>query len=443
METAIVAATATPTHPARRTSLTTAAARLARAARRERTVFRAGAAIVAAHVLDDTLVQPPAGTSAADHVVSAFVPLALIALAAWAYPRLPGAARGALALLLGVMAGVVGVEAAHYANQVGPSGDDFTGLLSLGAGAVLLGLGATTLWRTRRTEGNLAWRYARRLLLAAAGFVTLAMVLLPLGVAYITTHTARAVVPENRLGVPYENVTFTTSDGLELRGWYIPSRNGAAVISFPGRNGPQRQARMLARHGYGVLLFDRRGEGQSEGEPNAWGWSGERDIKAAVAYLQRRADVEPNRIGGLGLSVGGEMMLEAAAETDDLRAVVSEGAGARAFSDEMDHDTSAANRWLSVPAYAVKAASVAVFANQTPPPNLKDVVGRIAPRPLLLIAAPHSPAGEDLNRGYYRAAGEPKALWEIPESRHVGGLRARPAEYERRVIGFFDQALRP
>jgi cephalosporin-C deacetylase-like acetyl esterase len=65
-------------------------------------------------------------------------------------------------------------------------------------------------------------------------------------------------------------VTFRTSDGLRPRGWYIPSRNGAAVISFPGRNGPQRQARMLARHRYGVLLFDRRGEGRSECEPNAW-----------------------------------------------------------------------------------------------------------------------------------------------------------------------------
>jgi uncharacterized protein len=109
----------------------------------------------------------------------------------------------------------------------------------------------------------------------------------------------------------------------------------------------------------------------------------------------------------------------------------------------MDHEMRGSERLLAAPTYATKVAAVAVFANQAPPANLKDVVGRIAPRPLLLIAAPNSPAGEDLNRGYYRAAGEPKALWEIPESRHVGGIRARPAEYERRVIGFFDRALRP
>ena len=91
----------------------------------------------------------------------------------------------------------------------------------------------------------------------------------------MTTHVGRAVVPPNHLGVPYEDVKFTTGDGLELEGWYIPSRNGAAVIAFPGRNGPQKPARMLARHGYGVLLFDRRGEGESEGEPNSWGWGGD------------------------------------------------------------------------------------------------------------------------------------------------------------------------
>ena len=68
---------------------------------------------------------------------------------------------------------------------------------------------------------------------------------------------------------------------------------------------------------------------------------------------------------------------------------------------------------------------------------------RIAPRPLLLIAAPDSRHGEELNRGYYRAAREPKTLWEIPESGHTGGLTARPAEYERRVVGFFDRALQP
>jgi MYXO-CTERM domain-containing protein len=403
------------------------------------TAFRIALAVVAIHVIDDNYLQPQPGTSAADHLASGLVPLALIGLAAWAYPRLRGGHRGALALASGLLALAAGGEAFHYAREVGPSGDDFTGLLCLPAGLALLGVGAATLWRTRRSDGSLWWRYPRRALIGVAGAIAGFMVVMA-GLGYVTTHVGRAVVPADRLGVPHENVSFTTADDLELRGWYIPSRNGAAVIAFPGRNGPQRQARMLARHGYGVLLFDRRGEGESEGEPNAWGWGGDADVKAAIEYLQGRPDVEDDRIGGIGLSVGGEMMLETAAETDQLAAVVSEGAGARTFSEEMDYDVPAVDKALGTFVSASKTAAIAVSSNRLPPTNLKDLTARTK-APLLLISAPNSGHGEELNRGYARAAGDAATLWEIPEARHVGGLQARPEEYEWRVMAFLDREL--
>jgi uncharacterized protein len=412
-----------------------------RASHREASLFFLAIGVIALHVVDDNYLQPPPGISAGEHVVSGLVPLAVLGLAAWAYPRLRGGLRGAMALVFGVLGIAAGFEAVHYTNTVGPSGDDFTGLLTIPAGLLLLGLGTVTLWRTRRIEGNRAWRYARRVLLAAAGVVVAYAVVGAIGLGYVTTHVGRAVVPPDRLGVAHENVSFTTSDGLKLEGWYIPSENGAAVISFPGRKGPQKQARMLARHGYGVLLYDRRGEGKSDGEPNSWGWGGGKDIEAGIAFLQRRPDVKQGRIGGIGLSVGGEMMLDAAADTDALKAVVSEGAGARVFSEEMDFDMTGLEKAVSATPAWVKQASIAVFANQSPPTNLKDLVPNIAPRALLLIAAPNSGHGEDLNRGYFKAASQPKTLWEIPESGHVGGLEARPAEYERRVTRFFDHAL--
>ncbi|HKH16857.1 MAG TPA: CocE/NonD family hydrolase [Solirubrobacteraceae bacterium] len=431
----------TATHPTR--SETRAAPPLTRRGGRSRetVLFLIGIALIALHVLDDNFLQPQPGTSPGDHLVGGLVPLALLGLAAWAYPRLRGGRRGALALALGVLGIAAGIEGYYYARELGPSGDDFTGLLAMLAGVMLLGLGAVTLWRTRRTDGRLSWRYPRRALLGFAGVLVAAWVVLPIGLGYVTTHTGRAVVPPNHLGVAYEDVTFKTSDGLELEGWYVPSKNGAAVIAFPGRNGPQKQTRVLARHGYGVLLFDRRGEGKSEGDPNSWGWGGGKDVKAAIAYLKRRPDVDPGRIGGIGLSVGGEMMLETAAETDDLAAVVSEGAGARTMSEDLDQDMPRVEKVIGFPLTALKTASIAVFSNTPVPSNLKDLVGRIAPRPLLLIAAPDSGHGEDLNRGYHRAAGDSATLWEIPESKHVGGLAARPEEYERRVVGFFNEAL--
>jgi len=252
-------------------------------------------------------------------------------------------------------------------------------------------------------------------------------------------HIGRAVTPKENLGTAYENVTLHTSDGLELDGWYVPSRNGAAVIAFPGRAGSQAHARMLARHGYGVLLFDRRGEGASEGDPNALGWGGDRDIDAAVAFLKGRSDVDAGRIGGLGLSVGGELMLEKAAENEDLAAVVSEGAGARVVSEELD-DLSGAERYYAAPMLLTKTAALAVLANQAPPTNLVKLIPRIAPRPVFLITAKHGEIDRKTPE-YLRAAGAAGTSWTVPEGGHNAGIRAMPAEYERRVVGFLDHAL--
>jgi uncharacterized protein len=66
---------------------------------------------------------------------------------------------------------------------------------------------------------------------------------------------------------------------------------------------------------------------------------------------------------------------------------------------------------------------------------------RIAPRPVLLIRGMNGNGDEALNRVYRDAAGPNATLWEIPRARHTGGLSAVPAEYERRVVGFFDRAL--
>jgi uncharacterized protein len=299
-------------------------------------------------------------------------------------------------------------------------------------------LGALTLWRTRRLDDALPRRYARRAGFAVAGLLALVWVVAPLMLAYGVTHIGRTGAVAD-LGVAHDRVTLTTTDGLDLAALYIPSKNGAAVIAFPGRNGPQKHARMLARHGYGVLLLDRRGEGGSEGDPHGFGWTFDEDILAGIAYLKNRPDVDAGRIGGLGLSVGGEMMLHTAAETDDLAAVVSEGAGARVISEELD-DLSGAGKWFMLPHFVTKTSALAVLSNHAPPSNLTKLIPRIAPRPVFLINAAHGEV-DDKTPEYYRAAGQPKQTWAVPEGRHTGGLTARPERYEQKVVAFFDRAL--
>ena len=245
-------------------------------------------------------------------------------------------------------------------------------------------------------------------------------------------------MPTPQLGAPHENVSFTTSDGLRLKGWFVPSKNGATVISFPGRKGPQKPARLLVSEGYGVLLFDRRGEGESDGDPNALGWRGTRDLEAAIAYLRSRPDVNPDRIGGVGLSVGGEMMLQAAAQNGRLQGGRVRGrrsplgAGVRPYRGRGEDRQPS---WI----FGLVTAGTAVFTSDLPPPSLTDLSAEIT-EPALFIHATPGQGGETLTEKYYEAAKGPKEYWPAPGG-HTGAFDAAPQDYERRIVGFFDRHL--
>lgn len=299
------------------------------------------------------------------------------------------------------------------------------------------------------TPKKRGWRYYRNLLLFALGSLLFAVyVVLPICFAVQDVRTparfAVCCVTPADLDLEYEDVTFPTSDGLTLSGWYIPSQNGAAIIAAHARNGNRTgmiyHADFLARHDYGVLLFDLRAHGDSEGEMWLHGWQGHLDVLGALTYLQNRPDVEPNRIGALGLSAGGEVVLHAAAENDQIKAVVSDGADFRTFRGM--YLAADVGTWVLAPGDLVYFPALVVISGVTPPPPLVDLMPQIAPRPLLLIAAGTETDQEiKLNRIYYDAAGEPKQLWELPDSTHIGGLFSHSVEYQAQVLAFFDRAL--
>ena len=414
---------------------------VATAGRRERWLVGIALGLIALHIVDDSFLQPQPGTSAADHLVSGLVPLALIALLGFGYLRWRPGVRAVVAGLLGVLGITVGTEAVYYFSQGDGGGDDFTGVLAIAAGLALIGCAVTVLWRSRRTDGRRWWRYTRRSLVGLAAFVIGYVVVLPFAYSYVITHVGVTDVPTPDLGAPYEDVQFTTSDGLTLHGAYVPSRNGAAVIVVPGLSDSQDdEARMLARHGYGVLLLYRRGEGESEGDPNLFGWHSADDVHAAVDYLSGRPEVDPDRIGGIGFSVGGEILIQAAAESDRLAAIVSEGGSQRSVREQLNF--SGWDKWVAVPSLAINTAGVAVFGNQTVPANLMDLMPQIAPQAVFLIHAADGQPGEvELTDDYYAAAGQPKQSWEVPDGGHIGGYAAHPREYEQRVVDFFDTEL--
>ena len=243
-------------------------------------------------------------------------------------------------------------------------------------------------------------------------------------------------------GLDYAEITFTSNDGVTLSGWYIPPQNGAVVIFLHGYGAHRVEmlgrAGMLARHGYGALLYDLRAHGESGGHMRSIGWVDTNDALAALAFLQQQEEVDPGRVGILGFSVGAQVALRAAAQTDKIAAVVADEPGFAQFRDipelvSLDERLIASFYWLGF-------KGIAWRTGVPPPPGVIDVIGDIAPRPVLLIATGQD-MGLRLVKHYYARAGEPKTLWEIPETGHGIGPVVRPEEYEERIVDFFNQAL--
>jgi uncharacterized protein len=196
-------------------------------------------------------------------------------------------------------------------------------------------------------------------------------------------------------------------------------------------------AAVLAHHGYGVLLFDARGHGRSGGTANEFGWYGDRDVAAAIDYVERQPDVRGGRIAALGESMGGEEAIGAAATDDRIRAVVAEGALWRVPADTawLPHDApgliTRAMNW-------VQAQVTNVLSDASEPIGLRDAMVATAPRPVLLIAGKDEIRGD---RAYRDASPENVQLWELPDTAHTKGISTHRAEWETRVVAFLDRAL--
>src|SRR5918992_1482987 len=156
---------------------------------REKLLFLLGIVAVGLHIVDDNYLQPEPGTSAGDHLTSGLVPLAIPAAVTVLYPRMGGGLRAGIAMTFGAIAITIGVPGAYYLLDGSASGDHYTGLLAIIAGAVLLVTGPVTLWTTRRREGSRRRRYLRRSLTAVVALAVAPLVVVwvvfPVGLSYM------------------------------------------------------------------------------------------------------------------------------------------------------------------------------------------------------------------------------------------------------------------
>lgn len=380
--------------------------------------------------------------SPAWRVLRVAVVAALAALLWWS-TRLPSDRRARLAAFAAGLPTIgtgAGIALPHVAKS-GPVGLTLAGSVALVAGLFL------AVWAGAGLVRPLRWRWR---LLAVPAALVLALVAVPaLGLAVAVNNVPRTPLDGDTPathGLAYEDVTFTTRDGVTLSGWYIPSENGAAVALMHGagsnRSGVLDQAVVLARNGYGVLLFDARGHGESGGRAMDFGWYGDADVSAAVDHLVGREDVDPDRVGAVGMSMGGEEAIGAAASDSRIAVVVAEGATGRVAADRAWLDDEYGLRgWLQQRIDGLTFGLTDLLTSASPPRSLRAAVAATAPRPVLLIAAGDVESEPLASRYIAEAAPESVEVWVVPDTGHTDGLATHPAGWEERVVGFLDAAL--
>ncbi len=396
-----------------------------------RGVFTGATAVALLHALDDAFLGRQPGLGLGQHALAALIALAGAVVAIWAFPRMSAALRAATAFTFAVLATVNGAMHVQHIRADGVAHSDLTGVLALAAGLVLAGLAVFLLWHRRR--------WWQRLLAVPVAILGSFLVLGPMAMGIIDAHKWRTPIGA-KPGPAYQEVAFRASDGLKLTGWYRPSSNGAAVLLVHGgnsdREGGARHAEMLAAEGYGVLLYDARGRGHSEGSPNGYGWDWRKDIAGAMAFLKDRPDVEPGRIGALGLSTGADVLIEVAADRDDIGAIVADGTAAESYEDwhRLRGDEAGV-----VPGW-IMFKTIEVLSGDPQSPALEDRI-RLARQPILMVSAG---TAEEYEFGalYDRAGGPNVEHWNLPDATHTAAIRQEAAPYEARVTAFFDRELR-
>jgi pimeloyl-ACP methyl ester carboxylesterase len=257
------------------------------------------------------------------------------------------------------------------------------------------------------------------------------------------------VFPE-QFGLAYEKIAFKTRDGLELKGWFIPSPTGDERTLIMCHGWGDNKGELLKQTyflnetaGFNLMYFDFRSHGESEGEITTIGGLETIDFDAAAVWLRAAKPSLAGRVGVFGLSMGAAVTVASLPQHPDLRCAVVESP----YSDYRGVVTRWAWNNMRVPYYPLIAISMWILRRRVGDPkvdsfNPVEAAGHIAPRPLFVIGGEKDNLmPEDDVRRVFDAAREPKQLWIVPGAYHAKCREAAGVEYETRVAGFFKRNL--
>lgn len=249
---------------------------------------------------------------------------------------------------------------------------------------------------------------------------------------------------------PPEDVHLLAADGVEIAGWFLPSKlNQKAIILVHGMNSsrtaemggrfPEFAAR-LNREGFTILMIDLRGHGQSGNARFTFGITERRDVIAAVNWLKSRG-YQPKSIGVLGVSMGASTAIGATVEDPDIGALVTDSAYAEVYpvmQQNWNNVSGLPNIFL--PSTMMFGSFLTGYDLTTSKPV--NEIGKIAPRPVLIIHSRSDPF-TPVNQAYTLKSANPLSVyWETSATKHAESYNTDSRTYISKVSNFFNKNLK-
>jgi dipeptidyl aminopeptidase/acylaminoacyl peptidase len=248
-------------------------------------------------------------------------------------------------------------------------------------------------------------------------------------------------------GLPQENVTIETFDGLHLSCWFVPQKkNPRGTILYLHGVGDCKVAgvpfaKCLYNKGFNVILYDSREHGESEGYFCTYGFYEKHDVSAVINYLQSRKDINIGKIGIFGTSMGAAVAIQAAAIDRRIIAIVSEASYTNLRTVFVDYQ----KRIIKLPWHFLR--NIALTQSQ----KMANFKARLV-SPLEDIKRVHIPLlithgkndsfiKSDYSKLLYDAANEPKQLIIVEDAGHNDVWEVGGAAYENSITSFFEEHL--
>jgi uncharacterized protein len=251
--------------------------------------------------------------------------------------------------------------------------------------------------------------------------------------------------------LPAEPVRFTSARGHDLGGWFVPGPDDVpppwpTILLVQGYAGYKEQmatyAHAVREGGFASLMFDMEGSGLRRGQAVTLGFQERYDVLGAFGYLRSRRDVDHERIGILGVSMGAATALLAAAEEPAIKAIVSDSSyadiermiqpGLHAFLGPFALPFAPLILWHA-------ERMVGAGPSEIVPEN---AAAQLGDRPLFIIHGETDPLiSVDNAYRLQKAASGPTELWIVPDCVHAQAPAVAAEEYTTRVNSFFQSAL--